>query len=232
MQSIKETHTCLRVSEDVFTIWSFFSDIWLYRILSSKDFWRRYVDSSSSSFCLGTWREGKQAHMANSCLLDHMVTAVTPAVTSCHGGNCPWKLVSCIGAIFSVKHWEESCCLLPMALCSLMLRGMHWCLSPLKTLFPQDFLTQTLSLHVSPFLHSWRSRSWEVFRLDVPVNVKKAMFVVLQYFPVLFFLTCHQSWLWVLLDGVLKVFISHLWPCACEFPIRVWSYLVYVHLWS
>lgn len=97
---------------------------------------------------------------------------------------------------------------------------------------PTGLLTQALSLHVSPFLHSWRSRSWEVFRLDVPVNVKKAMFVLLQCFPVLFSLTCHQSWLWVLLDGVLKVFISHLWPWACEFPIWVWSYLVYVYLWS
>lgn len=67
-------HTYLRVPEDVLTMWSFFSGIWFYRIIFSKDFWRRYVDSSSSSFCLWAWRKGKQAHMLNSCLLSWWIT--------------------------------------------------------------------------------------------------------------------------------------------------------------
>lgn len=111
MPSIKDTH-----------LLSFYSDIWFNRIASSKGFWRRYVDSSSSSF----WGPGGRGHRHTPwthvcCLEDHMVTEMAPAVTSWHGGNCPWKLTSSMGAVSPGKRWEESCCYVPWALCALEL---------------------------------------------------------------------------------------------------------------
>lgn len=56
----------------------------------------------------------------------------------------------------------------------------------------------------------------------MPLNINRAVFAVPQYFPVLSVLSdLPPKPALSLVDDVLKVFVSHLWQCICEFPNRV-----------